>query len=196
MRGELATRLAGSHDVFAAAPAPAKSVNFVVAHDGFTLADLVSYAHKHNEANGEDNRDGTNDNLSWNHGVEGDSEDPAILAARARDQRNLLATLFFSRGAPMFPAGAEIGHSQKGNNNAYAQDNAISWLDWTRADTTLAAFVGRLAAVRAAHPALKATAWLSGQPVAEGAPLDVEWRDAELPLHGRRRIGTRPSATC
>ena len=182
MRGELATRLAGSHDVFASAPAPTNSVNFVVAHDGFTLADLVAYAHKHNEANGENNGDGTNDNLSWNHGVEGDSDDPEILAARARDQRNLLATLFVSRGVPMFPAGAEIGHSQKGNNNAYAQDNAISWLDWTHADAKLTAFVGRLAAVRAAHPALRNPVWLSGQPVGEGAPLDVEWRDAELPF--------------
>jgi glycogen operon protein len=182
MRGELATRLAGSHDVFPEAGSAGKSVNFVVAHDGFTLADLVSYAHKHNDANGEGNRDGTNDNLSWNHGVEGETDDPAILAARARDQRNLLATLFVARGAPMFPAGAEIGHSQKGNNNAYAQDNAISWLDWTKADAGLAAFVGRLAALRAAHPALRAPAWLTGAPIREGAPLDVEWRDAELPL--------------
>jgi glycogen operon protein len=182
MRGELATRLAGSRDVFPSARTPTKSVNFVVAHDGFTLADLVSYAHKHNEANGEGNHDGTNENYSWNNGVEGETDDPAVLAARARDQRNLLATQFVARGLPMFPAGAEIGHSQKGNNNAYAQDNAISWLDWGRADHALAAFVGRLAAVRAAHPSLRQPAWLAGRPIAEGAPLDVEWRDAEQPL--------------
>ena len=136
LRGELATRLAGSHDFFSDAPAPTKSVNYVVAHDGFTLADLVSYVHKHNEDNGEHNRDGTNDNLSWNHGVEGPTDDPGILAARARDQRNLLATLFAARGAPMLIAGAELGHSQHGNNNAYAQDNAISWLDWSKADAS------------------------------------------------------------
>ncbi|MDE3176374.1 MAG: glycogen debranching protein GlgX [Pseudomonadota bacterium] len=182
MRGELATRLAGSRDMFPHAADATQSVNFVVAHDGFTLADLVSYAHKHNEANGEHNSDGTNDNLSWNHSVEGPTEAPAILAARRRDQRNLLATLFTACGAPMFPAGAELGHSQHGNNNAYAQDNAISWLDWGHADMDLAAFVGRLAAVRAAHPALRRAAWLTGAPIAEGGPVDVEWRDAELPL--------------
>ena len=182
MRGEIATRLAGSRDVFGHAPGSTKSVNFIVAHDGFTLADLVSYVHKHNEANGEDNRDGNNENYSWNHGVEGDASDPVVLAARARDQRNLLATLFCARGLPMLPAGAEIGHSQRGNNNAYAQDNAISWLDWARADMGLSAFVGRLAAIRAAHPALRRAAWLEGRPIAEGGPLDVEWRDAEQPL--------------
>ena len=182
MRGELATRLAGSRDAFAHAADPTQSVNFVVAHDGFTLADLVSYGHKHNEANGEHNRDGTNDNLSWNHSVEGATEASAILAARQRDQRNLLATLFCARGAPMFPAGAELGHSQQGNNNAYAQDNEISWLDWARADMDLAAFVSRLAVVRAAHPALRRVVWLSGAALAEGGPVDVEWRDAELPL--------------
>jgi glycogen debranching enzyme GlgX/4-alpha-glucanotransferase len=178
MRGDLATRLAGSHDLFPSSPDATKSVNFIVAHDGFTLADLVAYAHKHNEANGEDNRDGNNENYSWSHGAEGETTDPVILAARARDQRNLLATLFCARGVPMFPAGAEIGHSQKGNNNAYAQDNAISWLDWARADAGLSGFVGRLAALRAAHPALRATAWLTGR----GAPPDVEWRDAEQTL--------------
>ena len=182
MRGELASRLSGSHDAFSQTLAASKSVNYVIAHDGFTLADLVSYSHKHNEANGERNGDGTNENYSWNHGVEGETQDPAVLAARLRDQRNLLATLFVARGAPMLTAGAEIGHSQRGNNNAYAQDNAISWLDWTHADTKLAAFVGRLAALRAAHPALKRTVWLEGLPIAENAPLDVEWRDAELPL--------------
>ena len=134
--------------------APSKSVNFIVAHDGFTLADLVSYAHKHNEANGENNRDGTNDNYSWNHGVEGPSDDPAVEAARARDQRNLLAMLFVSRGAPMLAMGAEIGHSQNGNNNAYAQDNAIV-LDRLGQGRRLARRLRRAArGVARAHPAL------------------------------------------
>ena len=113
-------------------PRRPKGVNFIVAHDGFTLADLVSYDHKHNEANGEHNRDGTDDNYSWNNGVEGPSDDPAIVAARARDERNLLTLLFASRGTPMLAMGAELGLSQGGNNNAYAQDNATTWIDWAR----------------------------------------------------------------
>ncbi len=140
LRGEIATRLAGSRDVFADAAAPSKSVNFIVAHDGFTLADLVSYDRKHNEANGEQNRDGTDANYSWNHGVEGPSADPAIVAARARDQRNLLTLLFAARGTPMLAMGAELGFSQGGNNNAYAQDNASTAIDWASADAGLVAF--------------------------------------------------------
>ena len=140
LRGELATRLAGSRDVFADAAAPSKSVNFVVAHDGFTLADLVSYDRKHNEANGEQNRDGTDANNSWNHGVEGPSNDPAVVAARARDQRNLLTVLFAARGTPMLAMGAELGFSQAGNNNAYAQDNASTAIDWAHADAELQRF--------------------------------------------------------
>ena len=182
LRGDLATRIAGSRDAFAHAPTPLKSVNFIVAHDGFTLADVVSYEHKHNEANGEDNRDGSNENYSWNHGVEGPSDDPAIRAARARDMRNLLTLLFASRGAPMLAMGAETGHSQRGNNNAYAQDNAISWLDWTKADAGLADFIGRLAAFRRAHPALSSPHWMTGQPFDETGLPDVEWRDAEGPM--------------
>jgi glycogen debranching enzyme GlgX/4-alpha-glucanotransferase len=182
LRGDLATRLAGSRDAFARASSPAKSVNFIVAHDGFTLADLVSYSRKHNEANGEDNRDGTNENYSWNRGVEGPSDDPRIKSARARDVRNLLATLFAARGTPMLSMGAETGHSQGGNNNAYAQDNAISWIDWSHSDAALVAFVSRLAAARRAHPALASANWLTGQPFdASGIP-DVEWRDAEGPM--------------
>ncbi len=182
MRGEVATRLAGSRDVFASAPSPAKSVNYVVAHDGFTLADLVSYAHKHNEANGENNRDGANENFSWNHGTEGASDDAAVVAARARDMRNLLALLFVARGTPMLAMGSELGHSQRGNNNAYAQDNAISWIDWSRADAALIAFTARLAKARREHPALSSPLWLTGRPFdATGLP-DVEWRDAEGPL--------------
>jgi glycogen operon protein len=182
MRGELATRLAGSRDVFAQAPSPAKSVNYVVAHDGFALADLVAYAHKHNEANGEHNRDGTNDNHSWNHGVEGPSDDAAVNAARARDMRNLLALPFIAKGTPMLAMGSEMGHSQSGNNNAYAQDNAISWIDWRRADTALIAFTRRLVKARREHPALSSALWLTGRPVDASALPDVEWRDAEGPL--------------
>jgi glycogen debranching enzyme GlgX/4-alpha-glucanotransferase len=182
MRGELATRLAGSQDAFASAPSAAKSINYVEAHDGFTLADLVAYSQKHNLANGEDNRDGTNENLSWNHGVEGPTDDPAILAARARDMRNLLALPFVSRGTPMLAMGAELGHSQGGNNNAYAQSNAISWIDWAHADLALIAFTGRLAKIRRDHPALSSQHWLTGKPFDETGLPDVDWRDAEAPL--------------
>jgi len=181
-RGELATRIAASRDVFSRASSAAKSVNYVVAHDGFTLADVVAYARKHNEANGEDNRDGTDNNASWNHGVEGPTDDPAILAARARDMRNLLALPYLARGTPMLAMGAELGHSQNGNNNAYAQDNATTWIDWSKADASLIAFTGRLARIRRAHPALSRPVWLNSAPVGEGGPIDVEWRDADGPL--------------
>jgi glycogen operon protein len=174
--GAMATRLAGSADLFAARHRPlSRSVNFVTAHDGFTLADLVAYGSKHNEANGEQNRDGTNDNQSWNNGVEGPTEDATIVARRAADVRALLATLLVSRGTPMLSMGDEVGRSQGGNNNAYAQDNAVAWLDWARADTGLADFTARLVALRLAHPALRAEAVLTGRP-AEGAALpDVAW---------------------
>ena len=182
LRGELATRLAGSRDVFSRVHSPAKSVNYVVAHDGFTLADLVAYDHKHNEANGEQNRDGSDANFSWNHGEEGPSDDASVIAARARDARNLLALPFVARGTPMLAMGAELGHSQNGNNNAYAQDNATTWIDWSKADASLIAFVGRLAALRRAHPALSRSAWLSGAPIGEAGPPDIEWRDGKGPL--------------
>ncbi len=182
MRGEIATRIAGSRDVFARAAAPSKSVNYIVAHDGFTLADLVSYERKHNEANGEHNRDGTDANCSWNNGVEGPSEDPAIVAARSRDQRNLLTLLFASRGTPMLAMGSELGFSQGGNNNAYAQDNATTAIHWADADSSVIAFTRRLAQARRAHPALSRDAFLTGEPFdASGLP-DVEWRDAEGPM--------------
>jgi glycogen operon protein len=183
LRGDLATRLAGSRDLFPRAASPTKSVNYIVAHDGFTLADVVSYANKHNEANGEFNRDGSNENHSWNEGVEGPTEDPTIRSARARDMRNMIALLFVARGAPMLAMGMETGHSQNGNNNAYAQDNAISWIDWDKADARLIAFVGRMAASRAAHPALSRAAWLTGAPFDETGVPDVEWRDAEGPMN-------------
>ena len=132
--GELATRVAGSRDFFEAHRRPSRSINFVTAHDGFTLRDLVSYSRKRNDANGEDNRDGTNENFSWNNGVEGETDDDAILAARGKDQRNLLASLLLARGTPMLSMGAELGQTQAGNNNAYAQDNETAWLDWSGAD--------------------------------------------------------------
>jgi glycogen debranching enzyme GlgX/4-alpha-glucanotransferase len=180
--GDLATRLAGSHDVFAAAPTPVKSVNFIVAHDGFTLADLVSYSQKHNEANGENNRDGSNDEHSWNHGVEGPSQDPIVKAERARDMRNLIALLLVARGTPMLAMGSETGHSQSGNNNAYAQENPTSWIDWDQADASLVAFVGRVVAFRRSHPALRSAAWLTGQAFDKTGVPDVEWRDAAGPM--------------
>lgn len=174
MRGELATRLAGSADLFAGKKPPSRSINFITAHDGFTLADLVAYAHKHNKANGEDNRDGTDANYSWNNGVEGPTRNETILAARRRDQRALLATLIFARGAPMLSMGAEFGQSQRGNNNAYAQDNAISWLAWDKADPNLLAFTKRALALRRATPAFTDDHHFTGI-ARDGGPPDVEW---------------------
>ncbi|HEY8072415.1 MAG TPA: glycogen debranching protein GlgX, partial [Methylocystis sp.] len=138
--GELATRVAGSRDFFEAHRRPSRSVNFITAHDGFTLRDLVSHSHKRNDANGEDNRDGTNENFSWNNGAEGEAGDDVILAARGKDQRNLLASLLLARGTPMLSMGAELGQTQAGNNNVYAQDNETAWLDWSGADRELLAF--------------------------------------------------------
>ena len=179
MRGALATRVAGSADVFAAKRRPSRSVNFITAHDGFTLADLVAYARKHNEANGENNRDGTDANFSWNHGSEGASDDVQIVAARKRDQRNLLATLLLSRGTPMLSMGAELGFSQNGNNNAYAQDNPSSWIDWAHADHGLIDFARDLIAVRRAHRALRNDRFLEGLPVDASGIADIEWRGVQ-----------------
>lgn len=170
--GDFVTALAGSADTF---PPPAtRAVNFIAAHDGFSLADLVAYARKHNAANGEDNRDGHDENLSWNNGAEGATEDPAILAARRRDLRALLGTLFASRGTIMLTAGDEFGRTQQGNNNAYAQDSPITWLDWTGRDLDLEAWVAELAALRRAHPLLAGPELLTGAAEANGAP-DVAW---------------------
>ncbi|MGI3901594.1 MAG: glycogen debranching protein GlgX [Janthinobacterium lividum] len=172
----LAGRVTGSADVFADKRHPSRSINFVTAHDGFTLADLVAYDGKHNEANGENNRDGRDENLSWNHGIEGPTGDRAILAARTRDQRNLLATLILSRGTPMIGPGTELGHSQQGNNNAYSQDNALTWLDWSEPDHPMLGFTRRLLDLRAAHPALRHDRFLTGAPV-DGTDLsDIAWR--------------------
>ncbi|MCV0396109.1 MAG: glycogen debranching protein GlgX [Rhizobiaceae bacterium] len=173
MAGRLATRLAGSSDVFGGdGAARTRTVNFFAAHDGMTLADLVAYETRHNHANGEDNRDGHEENLSWNNGVEGETDDVAILAARRRDCRALLATLFASRGTIMLTAGDEFGRSQHGNNNAYAQDNAITWLDWAGRDREMEDFVARLSALRGRYAVLRRTEFLTGG----GEPPDVEWR--------------------
>jgi glycogen operon protein len=183
--GELAGRLAGSSDIFHhSGRKPTAGINFVSAHDGFTLADLVAYNEHHNEANGENNSDGTSHNLSWNCGAEGPTADAAILRLRRRQQRNLLATLFLSQGVPMIQAGDEFGRTQHGNNNAYCQDNAISWVDWSllavRQD--LVEFVRLLGQTRRRHPELRRETFLKGTSSRAGAK-DVTWlnvRGAEM----------------
>ncbi|WP_268815754.1 glycogen debranching protein GlgX [Tabrizicola flagellatus] len=176
---DLAARLLGSAERFDhSGRAATSSINYVTSHDGFTLEDLVSYTVKRNFANGEDNRDGHHENHSDNLGVEGPTKDATVLAARALRKRNLLATLFLSQGVPMLLAGDEIGHSQGGNNNAYAQDNEISWLDWTKADADLLTFVRRLSALRRALPVLRQRRFLHARPrLSDGLP-DVIWRRA------------------
>ena len=175
MLGALATRLAGSADAFP--DRPGDSVNFITAHDGFTLADLVSHERRHNQANGEEGRDGSGENHSWNHGTEG--PDPGLHERRQADIRALLATLLTARGTPMLAMGDEGGRSQGGNNNAYAQDNATSWLDWAALDRGLVDFTARLIAARRAHPALHATSPLTGTARDEAGLPDVEWRHPE-----------------
>jgi glycogen operon protein len=181
--GDLASRLSGSADLFnKRGRKPWASVNFVTAHDGFTLNDLVSYNDKHNEANGENNRDGTNNNLSLNHGVEGPTDDPAIRAVRERQKRNMLATLILSHGTPMMLAGDEFGHTQRGNNNAYCQDNEISWLEWPDISDdghALTAFVRRLTFLRHVFPILRRGRFLSAQWNEETQVKDVTWINAD-----------------
>jgi isoamylase len=161
---EVATRLSGSPDLYqAAGRRPSASINFITAHDGFTLADLVAYNDKHNLANGEGNRDGTDDNRSWNCGVEGPTDDPEITALRRRQVRNFLATLLLSQGVPMLLGGDELGRTQHGNNNAYCQDNETSWYDWAGADAELLAFTRSLIALRQAHPVLSRRQFLDGR---------------------------------
>jgi isoamylase len=174
--GEFANRLSGSPDLYASnGRRPLASVNFVTAHDGFTLRDLVSYNEKHNEANGEDNRDGDNHNRSWNHGVEGPTDDPAINTLRARQQRNFLASLLLSQGVPMLLAGDEIGRTQQGNNNAYCQDNELSWIDWASADSDLLYFTVSLLAFRRAHPVFRRRRWFEGRPLHGKDVRDIAW---------------------
>jgi len=176
--GELAYRVTGSSDLYErSGRRPYASVNFVTAHDGFTLRDLVSYNEKHNEANGEDNRDGTNSNRSWNCGVEGPTDDPAINALRLQQSRNFVATLLLSQGVPMLLAGDEIGHTQLGNNNAYCQDNEISWLNWesTDQDRELLAFVQRMITLRKRHPVFHRRNFFQGRPIKGAGVKDILW---------------------
>ncbi|GBQ62376.1 glycogen debranching protein [Ameyamaea chiangmaiensis NBRC 103196] len=205
-RGDLAARLAGSSDLFGRrGRRPWSSVNFVTSHDGFTLRDVVSYNERHNEANGENNQDGHSDNLSNNWGAEGPTDDPGIRETRLRVTRSMLATLLFSHGTPMLLAGDQFGQTQDGNNNAYCQDSAMTWLDWKRAASpegrALSAFVGRLTALRRKHPSLRSRSFLHGQqtPVPDvpdmgwfgpdGAPMTTEaWNDGDGRVLGVRRV--------
>jgi isoamylase len=181
--GEFATRFCGSSDLYAGEHRrPTASVNLITVHDGFTLRDLVSYDGKHNEANGESNRDGTSDNRSWNCGAEGPAADPAILTLRARQSRAMLATLLLSFGVPMMLGGDELGRTQHGNNNAYCQDNEISWVDWSQPDTELQAFASRLVAFRKKHPVFRRRRFLAGAEASElrwFTPAGTEMTDGD-----------------
>lgn len=182
MNGRFAQRLHGSADIFDhRGRAPYASVNFVTSHDGFTLADLVSYEHRHNEANGEDNRDGHAHNYSCNHGIEGDTGDEAILAARRRHRLNLLASLLLSQGTPMLLAGDEFGNSQGGNNNAYAQDNETGWLDWSGLDDDpdFAGEVRELIQLRRDWPLLRLSEYLHGETVIGSSSLHIHWLNSQ-----------------
>jgi glycogen operon protein len=180
--GEFAARLSGSSDLYESdGRAPYASINFVTAHDGFTLRDLVSYNAKHNEANGEGNNDGESHNRSWNCGVEGETDDQKVLALRARQQRNFLATMVLSQGVPMLLHGDEMGRTQGGNNNAYCQDNDISWVDWQSLDEDLLEFTRQLLALRAAHPVFRRRRFFTGEPQDDGLP-DIAWLSADATL--------------
>jgi glycogen debranching enzyme GlgX len=174
----VATRLAGSSDLYLDdGRSPYASINFITAHDGFTLRDLVSYDHKHNEANGEANRDGTDGNRSWNCGVEGETDDAEVIALRHRQAANLIATLCLSNGVPMITAGDERGRTQGGNNNPYSQDNEVSWIDWRSDNAWLGTFdITRVALqIRREHPALRQRHWFEGRPAIVGGPKDLAW---------------------
>ena len=196
-RGALARRVCASNDRFAhSGRSPLSSVNLLTAHDGFTLHDVTAYVGKHNGANGEDNRDGHSHNLSAHGGAEGPTDDPQVLHRRGLWRRALLATLFCAQGTPQLLAGDEIGHSQQGNNNAYCQDNALTWLDWAQADTGLIAYVAGLAALRRRHPGLRPTRWFNGVgDIAwtglDGQPMSIEdWQDGyHLGLVARIEVG-------
>jgi isoamylase len=175
--GEFGFRLTGSSDLYKDdGRRPYASINFVTAHDGFTLTDLVSYNDKHNEANGEDSRDGADDNRSWNCGAEGPTDDPEVLALRARQRRNMLATLFLSQGIPMLLHGDELGRTQQGNNNVYCQDNELSWIDWAGADQELVTFTAALIAMRREHPVFRRRRFFAGRPIrGEDELRDIAW---------------------
>jgi glycogen operon protein len=175
--GEFAARLTGSSDLYESdGRRPSASVNFVTAHDGFTLRDLVSYNEKHNDANGEGNRDGESHNRSWNHGVEGETGDRTVLTLRARQQRNFIATLLLSQGVPMLLHGDELGRTQRGNNNAYCQDNDLTWVDWCTVDKGLLEFTRRMVALRAQHPVLRRRRFFDGHGgVVDDRLGDIVW---------------------
>ena len=175
--GEFAARLTGSSDLYQDdGRRPYASVNFVTAHDGFTLNDLVSYNEKHNEANGEGGRDGADDNNSWNCGVEGPTDDDAVRTLRQRQRRNFLATLFLSQGVPMLLHGDEMGRTQYGNNNGYCQDSEISWMEWApeKSDLALMAYTGELSALRAAHPVFRRRRFFNGRGIRPAAPSQAD----------------------
>jgi glycogen operon protein len=173
---EFTTRFTGSSDLYASTGrVPYASINFVTAHDGFTLRDLVSYNEKHNEANGEQNKDGESHNRSWNCGAEGPTDDPDINALRARQQRNFIANLILSQGVPMLLGGDEIGRTQGGNNNAYCQDNAISWFDWENMDENLLEFTRRMIVFRQQHPVFRQRRWFQGRPIHGSKVHDIGW---------------------
>ncbi len=179
--GEFASRLTGSADLYEhSMRRPVASINFVTAHDGFTLRDLVSYNEKHNEANGEDNNDGESHNRSWNGGVEGPTDDPEVLAIRARQQRNFIATLLLSQGVPMLLHGDELGRTQEGNNNTYAQDSELSWVHWDKLDQPLLEFTAAVNRLRSEHPTFRRRRFFDGRPVGRGegeALPDIVWLD-------------------
>jgi glycogen operon protein len=174
--GEFASRFTGSSDLYEwGGKRPSASINFVVAHDGFTLNDLVTYNEKHNEANGEGNNDGESHNRSWNCGVEGPTDDPEIIALRNRQKRNFLATLLLSQGIPMLLGGDEISRTQGGNNNAYCQDSIISWFDWENADQTLLDFTRRLIRLRKKHPIFRRRRFFEGKAIHGAGVHDIKW---------------------
>ncbi|MET0426191.1 MAG: glycogen debranching enzyme, partial [Actinoplanes sp.] len=184
--GDVAERLTGSADMYQArGHRPTNTVNFITCHDGFTLADLVSYDGKHNAANGEDNRDGNDDNMSWNCGAEGPTADPSVLALRARQTKNFATLLLLSRGIPMLVAGDEVGRTQQGNNNAYCQDNEISWFDWDLVDANpeMFRFWSTLMAFRRTHAVLRSGEFYNGQPNNRGVP-DLTWHGTGLSAPG------------
>jgi len=174
--GEFASRFTGSSDLYASTGRrPYASINFVTCHDGFTLADLVAYNERHNEGNGEDNNDGERHNRSWNCGVEGPTDDPDVLTCRARQRRNFVTTLLLSQGVPMLLSGDEIGRTQQGNNNAYCQDNEISWLDWEAADEDFLVFTRRVLALRRSHAVFRRRRWFEGRHPLGGRGFDIAW---------------------
>jgi len=173
---DFANRISGSSDLYqATGRRPFASVNFVTAHDGFTLTDLVAYERKHNEANGEDNRDGDDHSRSWNSGCEGPADDPSVLELRARQRRNLLATLILSQGVPMLLGGDELGRTQQGNNNAYCHDSELTWFDWTTADRDFLAFAQHLISFYRAHPVFRRRRWFQGRPIRGSLVRDIVW---------------------